>query len=41
MKMEITIRAPTDGVLAELRCAEGQAVTLGQTLAVIVPAAAA
>ena len=41
MKMEITIRAPTDGVLAELRCVEGQAVTLGQTLAVIVPAAAA
>ena len=35
MKMEITIRAPTDGILAELRCAEGRAVGMGQVLAVL------
>ncbi|HEY0833375.1 MAG TPA: urea carboxylase [Azospirillum sp.] len=40
MKMEITVAAPADGTLAEIRCAEGQAVTLGQTLAVFLPAAA-
>jgi urea carboxylase len=40
MKMEIDVAAHADGELVEIRCAEGQAVTLGQTLAVIVPAAA-
>ncbi|HYH22292.1 MAG TPA: urea carboxylase [Azospirillum sp.] len=40
MKMEITVAAHADGTLAEIRCAEGQAVTLGQTLAVLLPAAA-
>jgi biotin carboxyl carrier protein len=38
--MEIDVAAHADGELVEIRCAEGQAVTLGQTLAVIVPAAA-
>jgi urea carboxylase len=37
MKMEIPVTAPADGVLIELRCAEGRAVTLGQTVAVIGP----
>lgn len=36
MKMEIPITAPTDGILTELRCAEGRAVSLGQILAVII-----
>jgi urea carboxylase len=37
MKMEIPVTAPVDGVLIELRCAEGRAVTLGQIVAVIGP----
>lgn len=36
MKMEIPVTAPADGVVAELRCAEGRAVALGQILAVVV-----
>jgi urea carboxylase len=40
MKMEIAVSAPTDGTLIEIRCAEGQAVSLGQALAVFIPAAA-
>ena len=40
MKMEIAVPAPADGELLEIRCAEGQAVTLGQTLAVLRPAPA-
>jgi len=36
MKMEIPVHAPTDGVVADLSCAEGRAVALGQRLAVIV-----
>ena len=35
--MEIPVTAPVDGVLIELRCAEGRAVTLGQIVAVIGP----
>ncbi|MBP2292813.1 urea carboxylase [Azospirillum rugosum] len=38
MKMEIAVAAPMAGTVAEIRCAEGQAVTLGQTLAVLLPA---
>jgi urea carboxylase len=37
MKMEIPVTSPVDGVLIELRCAEGRAVTLGQIVAVIGP----
>ncbi|BAI75052.1 urea carboxylase (plasmid) [Azospirillum sp. B510] len=37
MKMEIPVAAPMAGTVAEIRCAEGQAVTLGQTLAVLLP----
>ena len=40
MKMEIAISAPADGTLIEIRCAEGQAVSLGQALAVFIPTAA-
>ena len=40
MKMEIAVSAPSDGTLIEIRCAEGQAVSLGQPLAVFVPTAA-
>jgi urea carboxylase len=40
MKMEIAVSAPSDGTLIEIRCAEGQAVSLGQPLAVFIPAAA-
>jgi urea carboxylase len=36
MKMEIPVHAPADGVVADLSCAEGRAVALGQRLAVIV-----
>ncbi|QQP93074.1 urea carboxylase (plasmid) [Skermanella sp. TT6] len=39
MKMEIAVPAPADGTLVEIRCAEGQAVSLGQPLAVFLPAA--
>jgi urea carboxylase len=35
MKMEIPVAAPADGVVAELRSAEGRAVIFGQTLAVL------
>jgi urea carboxylase len=35
MKMEFEVLAPNDGILSEFRCAEGRAVALGQTLAVI------
>jgi urea carboxylase len=37
MKMEMQVAAPADGVVIELRCAEGRAVTTGQTLAVFRP----
>ena len=35
MKMEHTVRAPADGVVAELTAAPGQQVALDETLAVI------
>ncbi len=35
MKMEMTVTAPHDGIVVELRCAEGRAVSLGQTVAVL------
>ena len=35
MKMEMTVTAPSNGVVSELRCAEGRAVSLGQTLVVL------
>ena len=35
MKMEFEVVSPADGIIAELRCAEGRPVALGQTLAVI------
>jgi urea carboxylase len=38
--MEIAVSAPSDGTLIEIRCAEGQAVSLGQPLAVFIPTAA-
>jgi len=31
------VAAPADGVVIEMRCAEGRAVTTGQTLAVFSP----
>lgn len=36
MKMELSIAADRDGVVHEIRCTEGRAVALGQTLIVIV-----
>jgi urea carboxylase len=35
MKMEIPVSAPADGIVAELRAAEGRPVLFGQTLAVL------
>ncbi len=35
MKMEMSVFAPSDGVIADVRCAEGKAVSLGQTLMVL------
>ena len=35
MKMEVPVPAPVDGVVAELRCAEGRAVLFAQTLVVL------
>ncbi len=37
MKMEHTVVAPVDGVLAEVNVQAGQQVALDQTLAVVVP----
>jgi acetyl-CoA/propionyl-CoA carboxylase biotin carboxyl carrier protein len=37
MKMEHTVVAPVDGVLAEVNVHAGQQVALDQTLAVVVP----
>ena len=36
MKMEFAVTASGDGVVAELRCGEKRAVSLGQILAVLV-----
>jgi urea carboxylase len=37
MKMELPVIAPMDGVIAQLRCAEGRAVQVAQTLVVLRP----
>jgi urea carboxylase len=37
MKMEMPVVAPADGLVVELRCAEGRAVSTGQTLVVFRP----
>jgi urea carboxylase len=37
MKMEMPVTAPADGMVIEMRCAEGRAVATGQTLAVFQP----
>jgi biotin carboxyl carrier protein len=39
MKMEFKLTAPEDGTVAEIRCAEGDRVELGQLLARLLPAA--
>ena len=33
--MEVPVTAPFDGVVTELRCAEGRAVSFAQTLVVV------
>lgn len=35
MKMEMSVHAPADGIVADVRCAEGRPVALGQTLIVL------
>jgi urea carboxylase len=35
MKMELPVTAPVDGVVSQVRCAEGRAVTVAQTLMVL------
>jgi urea carboxylase len=37
MKMELPVLSPVDGVIRQLRCAEGRAVTVAQTLVVLGP----
>ena len=37
MKMELPVTAPMDGVVTQLRCAEGRAVLVAQTLAILRP----
>ena len=37
MKMELPVTAPMDGVITQLRCAEGRAVLVAQTLLIIRP----
>jgi urea carboxylase len=37
MKMELPVTAPTDGIITQLRCSEGRAVAVAQTLMVIRP----
>jgi biotin carboxyl carrier protein len=35
--MELPVTAPMDGVITQLRCAEGRAVLVAQTLVIIRP----
>ena len=35
MKMELPVTAPVDGIVTQLRCAEGRAVLSAQTLVVM------
>jgi biotin carboxyl carrier protein len=37
MKMELPVTAPMDGVITQLRCSEGRAVAVAQTLLIIRP----
>jgi urea carboxylase len=37
MKMELPVTAPVDGTVSQLRCAEGRAITVAQTLVVLGP----
>jgi urea carboxylase len=37
MKMELPVTAPMDGVVTQLRCTEGRAVLVAQTLVIIRP----
>ena len=37
MKMEMPVAAPADGIVVDLRCAEGRAVATGQILLVFRP----
>jgi biotin carboxyl carrier protein len=37
MKMELPVTAPVDGVVTQLRCTEGRAVLIAQTLVVMRP----
>jgi urea carboxylase len=37
MKMELPVTAPIDGTVSQLRCAEGRAVAVAQTLLVLEP----
>ena len=40
MKMEMSVLASVDGIVHEVRCAEGRSVALGQTLIVLTEAEA-
>ena len=40
MKMEMLVHAPNDGIVHELKCTEGRAVSLGQTLVILAECAA-
>jgi urea carboxylase len=40
MKMEMLVQAPNDGIVHELKCTEGRAVSLGQTLVILAECAA-
>ena len=37
MKMELSVEAPVDGIVAQLCCTEGRTVLLAQTLVVLRP----
>jgi urea carboxylase len=37
MKMELPVTAPMDGIVSQVLCAEGRAVTVAQTLVVLRP----
>jgi urea carboxylase len=37
MKMELPVTAPVDGIVTQLRCTEGRAVLIAQTLVVMRP----
>jgi urea carboxylase len=39
MKMEISVLAPSSGLVSEVRCAEGRAVQIGQPLVIMADAA--